>query len=82
MLHTADPNAHECTFGNSSVETSIGFKELMADLQQTWKLIFVMLVLASIFSLLWVLLMRHIGGKIVWVSWGIIIEKDIGEIQR
>ena len=53
--------------GNSTVDQSVGFREIMADLQQTWALIFVMLLFASFFSILWVLLMRYIGGKLVWV---------------
>ena len=53
--------------GNSTVDQSVGFREIMADLQQTWALIFVMLLFASLFSIVWVFLMRYIGGKLVWV---------------
>lgn len=62
----ATTDGANCTMTNVTVESG-GFKEIMADLQQTWKLIAVMLSFSILISLIWILLLRFVGGKLVWV---------------
>jgi hypothetical protein len=54
--------ATKCDGGEAVVERkSGGTKEILADLNQTWRLIAVMLSMAVLLSFIWIIVLRYLG---------------------